>query len=94
MTYADNALARVLGRSRNRTGAAVPPSRQHYFVPAVDLRVGDQIRDRGQLHTIDEIQRDEQFGSLTVIMDDGGRLGGIPLTQQVTVWLPAECAHA
>lgn len=92
MTYADSALTRALGMSRNRTAAATPPL-EYYNVLATDLKVGDLIRDRGELHTVDEIERDDRMRMLTVIMEDGGRLG-MPLHQHITVWLPEEHAHA
>lgn len=92
MTYADSALIRALGKSRNRPTAVTPPP-THYLVLATDLKVGDQIRDRGELHTIDELHRDDHFRSLTVVMEDGGRLA-MPLHQHVTVWLPTEATHA
>lgn len=92
MTYADSALIQALGMSRNRPAAATPPL-EYYNVLATDLKVGDLIRDRGELHTIDAIERDDPHRSLTVVMEDGARLG-MPLHQHITVWLPAEAAHA
>jgi hypothetical protein len=57
-----------------------------HTIPATSLTPGDQIRDRGALHTIDEIQHGGQLRDcLIVIMEDAGRLG-IPLTAAVTVW--------
>lgn len=89
-TYADSTLT-GLGMSRNRP-PAVTPSLGHHFVLATDLEIGQQIRDRGALHTIDEIHRSDRFNSVTIIMEDGGRLA-MPLHQHVTVWAE-EAAHA
>jgi len=51
------------------TGAPTP-------VLATDLRPGDWIRDRGAMHTIDDIEHDQRpYGCMVVIMEDGGRLG-------------------
>lgn len=58
-------------------------------IPANDLKPGDQIQDRGALHTIDEIDTTSPAGyCIVVIMDDGGRLGIEP-SQPVTVWRTA-----
>lgn len=81
----------MLGMPPDGVEATAPTSHplRHHFVPAADLEIGQQIRDRGALHTIDAIEVSDQFGSIALIMEDGGRLGGIPLHQDVTVWTEA-----
>lgn len=68
--------------------------RKHQAVPnlvtAANLTPGQMIRDRGELHTIDTVEIDAPpvRGSVTVTMEDGGRLV-IPSHQDVTVWTEA-----
>lgn len=71
-TQADSAHALGMPPARVETPATGAPSR----IIATSLKVGDRIRDRGDLHTIDEIEHDPQsYGCMVVIMEDGGRLG-------------------
>lgn len=58
-----------------------------YTVTAAELMPGDRIRDRGEMHTIINATPDPAVtDSITVTMEDGGHLGGIPAHQNITIW--------
>lgn len=83
-TQADSTAVLGMPPDRVEPPAAGAPC----YVLATDLKPGDMIRDRGALHTIEQIDDDPRpQGCLTIIMEDGGRLG-VPRHQHLYAWQP------
>lgn len=88
-TQADNATALGMPPDGVEATAPAPCPLTHDYVLATNLRPGDQIRDRGALHTIDEVHHPARAGyCVTIVMEDRRSLGIAP-QQPVSVWRPA-----
>lgn len=62
------------------------PELNPYTVLAAELRPGDRIRDRGDLHRINAVRVEPLLdGSVAIVMDDGGTLT-TEKKQTVTIW--------